>query len=99
MSTLISSQLFRNETIIAEKQQNKDYGVAVSPEFEVDGETFRVILDGHHSYEAAIRDGVEPEFHEASENEDDRLCVLNRGEIEDFLSLTWIDTNYYNVST
>lgn len=60
---LITTQSFIDEDKVTEKQKNKDYTVSVSPQFTMpDGTTGRAVLDGHHSLEAARRDGVDPEL-------------------------------------
>ncbi|MEQ1614468.1 MAG: hypothetical protein ABL904_17105 [Hyphomicrobiaceae bacterium] len=62
---LITTQSYRDEARIAEKQAAGDYVVLVSPEFLFQDGTARVVLDGHHSLEAALRDGVNPILVEA----------------------------------
>lgn len=62
---LITVQSYLDEATVAEKQAAGDYTVLVSPEFDLDGEQARVVLDGHHSLNAALRDGVAPELVEA----------------------------------
>lgn len=95
----ISSQRYLNDEIVEAKRAARDYTVAVSPAFEIDGETFRLVLDGHHSLEAAKLDGVEAEFVEQDARDNDNIALLNRGEIEDFLLTTRIDSDLYDVAT
>lgn len=99
MTKLISSQRHRDDEIIAEKRANKDYGVSVSPAFDLFGEQVQVILDGHHSYDAAILDGVAPMICELSARDDDKIELLNKGDIEGFLEATYIDSDLYDVAT
>jgi len=60
----ISSQRYRDDEIVQSKSNDNDYMVCVSPLFEINGMTVRVVLDGHHSLEAANIDGVQPEYYE-----------------------------------
>jgi hypothetical protein len=96
---LISSQRTRDETIVAEKRETRDYGVSVSPIFKLFGEDCRLVLDGHHSYEAAILDGVKPIIVELDASDDDRVALLNDGNLEDFLEATRIDSDLYDIET
>ena len=65
MARLITTQSYRDDAKVAEKQEAGDYVVLVTPEFSFDGDVARAVLDGHHSLEAALRDGVEPVLVEA----------------------------------
>jgi hypothetical protein len=58
--TLISSQWFLNPFTVQDKLRANDYEVMVSPLFHVEGQPYRVIMDGHHSYLAAQMAGAEP---------------------------------------
>jgi hypothetical protein len=95
----ISSQEYLNDEVVEQKRADKDYMVSVSPVFAVDGEEYRVVVDGHHSLAAALADGVDPEYHEVTEQEDDRICLLSDGRIEEFLETEWIDSNWHDVFT
>ena len=75
MATIITSQSYINYDIVAEKSAARDYVVLVTPEIEVDGDVVRLIIDGNHSYQAAIDDGVEPELVEATAQDCDALCL------------------------
>ena len=69
----ISSQTYRDPAIVAAKRAAKDYA-AQYVEIEVDGEWYRVVMDGHHSLEAAKMDGAEVvwELHREFQREADR---------------------------
>ena len=99
MTRTISSQHHIDDEIVGAKRADGDYEVLVSPEFEIKGMMVRIVLDGHHSLAAAKADGVEPEWIEASARDDDRIGLLNDGKIDDFLSTTWMDGDYYDVET
>lgn len=99
MTRIISSQRNRDEEIVAEKRATRDYGVSVSPEFELFGEKVRLVLDGHHSWDAAIADGVEPIICELDATDDDRIALLQAGNVDDFLTVTYIDSDLYDIRT
>ncbi len=92
----ISSQLDTIEEIVSEKIAEQDFTVQVSPVFEIDGQKYRVILDGHHSLEAAHMEGVEPEFEEIRH---DAQGYLDCGDIDGFLEAVYIDCQYYDIET
>ncbi len=87
--TTITSQAFRDDATVQAKREARDYDVLVSPVFQFCGEAFRVVLDGHHSHAAARLDGVEPNWIEATLQQDDRLFHLESGRFEDFLNAVW----------
>ena len=58
----ITSQLERIEDIVSEKQAAGDYESSYVEVTMDDGETIRLVMDGHHSHEAAKRDGVDVEW-------------------------------------
>lgn len=95
----ISSQRYLDEEIVAAKIAAGDFDVAVSPSFEVDGETFRVVLDGHHSLEAARQVGVAPIYTEYTATEHDAIALLDGGDIEAFLEAVHMGDDYYDVAT
>lgn len=92
---LISSQRYLDAEIVAQKVAAGVFVVSVSPVFEIGGERFRVILDGHHAFAAAKAAGFEPEIVELSKREHDAISLLDRGEIEDFLEVTNLGDDYY----
>lgn len=98
-ATIISSQRHRDESIVAEKRAEKDYRVYISPEFEVDGERYAIVLDGHHSHEAARLDGQEPEYIEQTIQQNDAILLLQYGEVEGFLEVIQGDSDFYDINT
>jgi len=96
---LISSQRYIDDAIVASKLAAGIFEVRVSPEFEVDGELFAVILDGHHAFAAARAAGVEPSIIEMRRDEHDAIALLDRGAIEDFLEVTHFGDDYYFAAT
>jgi len=70
---LITNQLRLDPLIVEGKRGAKDYQVQVSPVIMdvVTGKQYRVVIDGHHSLEAARLDGVPPELVEGGYGESD----------------------------
>ncbi|WP_448205327.1 hypothetical protein [Azospirillum sp. sgz302134] len=95
MATLITSQHYLNDDIVEEKRGARDYVVTLSPEFEYAGDRYQVIIDGTHSFAAALLDGIEPEF-EVAGRENDTVILLDRGDIEGFLEAQWNDGDYHH---
>jgi len=96
---IISSQYHRDEAIVAAKQVAKDYDVLVSPEFEYDGGSYRIVLDGHHSLAAAQADGVDPVFVPAT-NGHDTMSWLSEGRVKEFLAYHHAgEGDWYDVAT
>ena len=95
----ISSQAYRDDEIVAEKLANEDFTVYVTPVFVIDGEEYRVVTDGHHSFEAAKLAGVDPVFVEQSISENDNIAMLENGQIDMFLEHAYVDTDWYDIET
>ena len=95
----ISSQAYRDDEIIAEKLENRDFTVYVTPVFEIDGEEYRVVTDGHHSFEAAKLAGVEPEFIEQTVRDNDNIARGGGGGGGMFLEHAYVDTDWYDIET
>lgn len=61
LNTIYTLQSFLDPKIIEEKRTNKDYTIYVS--YISDGENnIAILVDGNHSYAAAVKDGAEPEI-------------------------------------
>jgi hypothetical protein len=98
MATLISSQRFIDDEILAQKITDQDFEVQLSPVFVIDGEEYQVVMDGHHSYHAAIEAGVEPVYYEQTASENDRINLLNE-DIDLFLQACYHDDDWYDIET
>ncbi len=96
---LVSTQRHIDQDIVDNNIANNDFEVTLSPEFELDGQTCQLILDGHHAYHAAITSGNTPEFVIATSTDSDNVCLLNDGDIDAFLNATYIDSPIYNIET
>ena len=99
LRTLISSQRYLDDAVVEGKRRAKDYTVKLSPTFTNDGEPVQVVLDGHHALAAAKADGVSPKFEVIDAQADDRIGLLDRGKIDDFLEATYQDSDYYDLAT
>jgi hypothetical protein len=99
MAKLVSTQRHINEEIVAAKRASADYTVSLSPAFELFGEQVQLVMDGHHSYAAAVADGVEPEFVTLGIADSDTIALLISGNVEDFLAATYIDSDIYDIIT
>lgn len=100
----ISSQRHIDDAIVAEKIDSEDFEVMVSPAFEVNGNQYRVVLDGHHSLAAAKQVGAEPVFFEATATDHDAVALLigapeRGGSPEAFLEAVYNECDYYDVDT
>lgn len=92
---LITSQHYLNEDIVAEKIADEDFEVQVSPTFEIDGEEYAVILDGTHSYYAAMQAGVDPVIIEQDATDNDNIAWLDLGDVETFLEVAHMGEGDY----
>jgi hypothetical protein len=98
-ATIISSQRYREEAIVDAKIAASDYVCTVSPIIEIDGESYRVMIDGHHSHSAAVRAGVDPVYVEADEQTSDVVSLLASGDVDGALDAWWIDDDWYDINT
>lgn len=99
MAHLISAQEHRDDEIVASKIASGDFEVQVSPVFVVDGIEYQVVVDGHHSLEAAKVAGVDAEFIIQTVRDNDTIALLDVGQVEDFLAAHMIDGEYRFVET
>lgn len=99
MTKIISSQRYIDDEIVEAKRIAKDYTVSLSPAFDLFGDRCQLILDGHHSLVAARLDGVEPEYRDLTESQDDNIGLLTAGKLDDFLTMTRIDSDLYDIET
>ena len=95
MAHLISGQDYRDDETIAAKIAAGDFDVYVSPAFKVEGETYQIVMDGHHSYDAAVRSGADPVIIEQTASQNDKIGLLNAGKLDDFLLVCLVDRNSY----
>jgi len=89
----ISSQLDRVQEIVAAKLAAEDYEVQYV-ELVIDGEAYRVVVDGHHSHEAAMQAGAEPEYVESSLQRE-----YGQMDPNDAMDALYIDCQWYDINT
>lgn len=94
----ISSQKFRDDEIVSQKREAKDYVVSVSPEFEIDGVVMQAVMDGHHSFEAALLDGANPVFVVQDSRMNDSILLLQKS-VDLFLDATYMGDDWYDIKT
>ena len=99
MAKIISSQRFLSKSIVKEKRLKKDYDVYITPKFNVDGVDYAAIIDGHHSYAAAMEDNARPNMITATVQDDDRVGLINNGKIDEFLMAAQHDCPWYDIKT
>ncbi len=96
---IISSQRYINEALVTAKIEDQDFELLVSPAFDIDGMTVRVLLDGHHSLAASKAAGVAPIVVVADSTDHDAVALIESGDAEGFLSATHMGDDYYDVKT
>ena len=94
LDNVITSQDYINDKIVAEKIEAEDFEILVSPEFEFEGATYRILLDGHHSLAAALEAGKEPVAVEADSMDHDAVSLLKNVSAEAFMDATWMGSDY-----
>lgn len=94
MDDVISSQAFRDPAVVQAKRDARDYAVTTIT-ITVGGTTYRVVLDGHHSMDAAELDGAEVEWVDADAGAYAELEYMG---VEDYLESRAIDCQYHHVT-
>lgn len=98
---IISSQDYLDEDIVEAKRLARDFDVLLSPEFVYEGRTFQVVLDGHHSLEAARRSRKKPRFFTAKPADVESFDLVERGDegVAEFLRCHYNGADWYNIAT
>lgn len=97
---IISSQRYLDPSIVADKLLTADFTVSVTPEFYLEGVgSVRAIIDGHHSYAAANEAGVAPTLVELTATENDRIALLDAGDVINYLEAAYHDSDWYDLET
>ena len=99
MDNIITSQDYIDQDIVDRKIATSDFDILVSQKFVVDGETYQVLLDGHHSFEAARQAGQQVAIRVATPADHDAVSLLARGEIDDFLQIVHMGSDYRFAAT
>jgi len=98
---VISSQDYLDPDIVERKRRDKDFDVLLSPEFDYEGRTFRVVLDGHHSLEASRQSRRKPRFLIAKPNEIEWFGLTGNGDdgVAEFLQMHYNGADWRNIAT
>lgn len=94
---LISSQRYLDQEIVDAKIAANDFVVSVSPEFALNGVATRVVLDGHHSYAAAVQTGNEPVLEEVDSCSEVATVLRDHG-VDALLEVTYQEDSWYDVA-
>jgi hypothetical protein len=98
---IISSQDYLDPDIVETKRREKDFEVLLSPEFVYEGRAFRVVLDGHHSLEAARQSRRKPRFFTANPREIEGFDLTEKGDdgVAEFLQMHNNGADWRNIAT
>lgn len=92
---VISSQRYLDDDVVKSKRLSMDYTVTVV-DVVIDGNDYRVIVDGHHSLAAAKLDNVAPVIEVSDYNYQSEIDYMG---IDTFMLQHYIDSDWYDVST
>jgi hypothetical protein len=100
MPAVISSQRYRDQYIVDAKIAEEDYVVTVSPDVKIGDDTYWIVMDGHHSYEAAKQSGNlgKVEWVEATGDNCDYLG-LAQTDPERFFLLSHCGDDWYDIQS
>lgn len=90
----ITSQHYLNDDIVAEKSASCDYVVDYIT-VEIDGEEYRIVVDGNHSLAAALADNASPVF----EHDESVQAEYADMTAEEVLERCWMDGDYIDAIT
>ena len=98
---IISSQDYLDPDIVKTKRREKDFDVFLSPEFDYEGRTFQIVLDGHHSLEAARQSRRKPRFFTTKPNEIEGFTLTGNGDdgVAEFLQMHYNGSDWRNIAT
>jgi hypothetical protein len=89
----ISSQKYIDQEIVDQKIEAADYIVTLADL----GNGLEMVIDGHHSLDAARQTGNSPEYVVSEYNYQAEIESL--GSLDAFLEAHWIDSDWYDVET
>ena len=90
--TTISSQRFLDQDTVDKKIENNDFVVMVA----TISDDYQIVIDGHHSLEAAKQVGVDPIFVESDYNYASEVECIG---FDNFLAAHFVDSAWYNIET
>ena len=92
---IITSQHYLDDTIVDAKISANNFEVFVSPMFEIDGDEYQVIIDGHHSFAAAMKCGVTPIITTMTVKDHDAIEFIKNGDVTGFLDVMHMGEGEY----
>ncbi|MFP3947138.1 MAG: hypothetical protein ACLFWG_00275 [Longimicrobiales bacterium] len=90
---IISSQHYRDEAKVEAKAADLRSPVTLPVIHYADD--LYVLVDGHHTHEAATREGVEIRYEVLTPSDDDRAALSG----QDLLDALWLDGDWYYLDT
>lgn len=99
MLSIISSQHYLNESIVAEKMKSGRFLIHISPPFIHRGHVKAVLLDGYYSLEAAKRLGQLSHVDVVDHEDCCGLELIYQGDIDWFPDWNKGDSDYYEIFT
>ena len=91
----ISSQKYLDQEIVDKKIEKKDFVVTLAT-ISNDTDIYQVVIDGHHSLEAAKQAGIDPFFKEADYNYQEEVECIG---FDNWLEQHYIDSDWYDINT
>ena len=91
----ISSQRYIDDDIVEQKIAAEDYVVTIAT-VEHDGQVYEVVVDGHHSLEAARRTGNSPIWVDADYNHQTEIDCIG---FDNWLNQHQNDSDWYDIET
>jgi hypothetical protein len=92
----ISSQRYIDQEIVDRKIAEQDFTVTLAEIENEDGDEYDLVIDGHHSLEAAHQSGNAPDFQYADYDYQKEVEHLG---FDDFLAAHHMDSDWYNIET
>ena len=93
---MITSQRYIDQDTVDAKINDSDYVVMLATIADSDGNEYDLVVDGHHSYAAAIQSGNAPVYEYSDYNYQAEVDCLG---FDDFMASKWIDSEYYDIET
>ena len=90
--TKISSQKYLDQAVVDQKIDNSDFVVTLA----TISDDYQVVIDGHHSFEAAKQAGIDPIFVESDYNYMSEVECIG---FDNFLAAHYIDSAWYDVES
>lgn len=99
MAPLISSQRYLNRAVVGHKASSFKVFIVRTVEIELRGESYRILLDGHHNLAAARLAGVEPTWRGPSAKTQRVASQMGAAAFAAMLIDNLTDSDWYYVDT